>query len=59
MLYPQVKTKNGLSKIVFGERYRTYSGRDAAKKALAELKSGGPYLTADDIERALIAIGTK
>jgi hypothetical protein len=59
MLYPQIRTSNGLSKIVFGNRSRAYSCRDAARKALAELKAGGPYHTADDIERALITIGMK
>ena len=33
--------------------------KENARKALAELKAGGPYHTADDIERALITIGMK
>ena len=58
--YPQIKTKNGLSRLVWAhDRSRAYSCRQAAKNALTELKAGGPYQSADEIELALIAIGMK
>ena len=58
--YPQIRTLKGLSRLVWGiNRSRTYSCRQAAKNALAELRAGGPYQTQDEIELALIAIGMK
>ena len=58
--YPQIKTENGLSRLVWAhDRSRAYSCRQAAKNALTELKAGGPYQSADEIELALIAIGMK
>ena len=58
--YPQIKTTNGLSRLVWAhDRSRAYSCRQAAKNALTELKARGPYQSADEIELALIAIGTK
>jgi hypothetical protein len=58
--YPRIKTTNGLSRLVWAhDRSRAYSCRQAAKNALTELKSSGPYHSADEIERALIAIGMK
>lgn len=58
--YPRIKTTNGLSRLVWAhDRSYAYSCREAAKKALTELKVGGPYQSADEIEQALIAIGAK
>ena len=58
--YPQIKTTKGLSRLVWAHgRSRAYSCRQAAKNALTELKAGGPYQSADEIELALIAIGMK
>jgi len=57
---PQIRTSKGYSHLVWGtNRSRAYSCRDAAKNALTELKAGGPYHSAAEIELALIAIGTK
>ena len=57
--FPQVRTTKGKARLTWGrgQRHRHYSCREAAVHALRKLKAQGPFHSADDIERALIAIG--